>query len=137
MAKTNQFFTVSRIPIKIIIEKKEILDGQLIRHFSPLTVSHLLKQLPISGGIHYNYDNFCYIHTQLNIGAEKQKKAFSTGDITLMTSTGSICFILKEISSMSYPMNHIGKVSLSSNLKVLRDLKPIDAVTIKTDMENN
>lgn len=137
MAKTNQFFTVSRIPIKIIIEKKEILDGQLIRHFSPLTVSHLLKQLPISGGIHYNYDNFCYIHTQLNIGAEKQKKVFSTGDITLMTSTGSICFILKEISSMSYPMNHIGKISLSSNLKVLRDLKPIDAVTIKTDMENN
>lgn len=137
MAKTNQFFTVSRIPIKIIIEKKEILDGQLIRHFSPLTVSYLLKQLPISGGIHYNYDNFCYIHTQLNIGAEKQKKVFSTGDITLMTSTGSICFILKEISSMSYPMNHIGKVSLSSNLKVLRDLKPIDAVTIKTDMENN
>ena len=137
MAKTNQFFTVSRIPIKIIIEKKEILDGQLIRHFSPLTVSHLLKQLPISGGIHYNYDNFCYIQTQLNIGAEKQKKGFSKGDITLMTSTGSICFILKEISSMSYPMNHIGKVSLSSNLEVLRDLKPIDAITIKTDMENN
>ena len=137
MSKTNQFSTVSRIPIKIIVEKKEILDGQLIRHFSPLTVSHLLKQLPISGGIHYNYDNFCYIQTQLNIGAEKQKKGFSKGDITLMTSTGSICFILKEISSMSYPMNHIGKVSLSSNLKVLRDLKPIDAVTIKTDMENN
>jgi len=137
MSKTNPFSTVSRIPIKIIIEKKEILDGQLIRHFSPLTVSHLLKQLPISGGIHYNYDNFCYIQTQLNIGAEKQKKGFSKGDITLMTSTGSICFILKEISSMSYPMNHIGKVSLSSNLEVLRDLKPIDAVTIKTDMENN
>ena len=137
MAKTNQFSTVSRIPIKIIIEKKEILDGQLIRHFSPLTVSYLLKQLPISGGIHYNYDNFCYIHTQLNIGAEKQKKAFSTGDITLMTSTGSICFILKEILSMSYPMNHIGKVSLSSNFELLRNLKPIDAITIKTDMANN
>lgn len=137
MSKTNQFSTVSRIPIKIIIEKKEILDGQLIRHLSPLTISHLLKQLPISGGIHYNYDNFCYIQTQLNIGPEKQKKAFSKGDITLMTSTGSICFILKEILSMSYPMNHIGKMSPLSNLELLRNLKPIDAITIKTNIGNN
>ena len=137
MSKTNQFSTVSRIPIKIIIEKKEIIDGELIRHLSPLTISHLLKQLPISAGIHYNYDNFCYIQTQLNIGPEKQKKAFSKGDITLMTSTGSICFILKEILSMSYPMNHIGKISSSSNLELLRNLKPTDAITIKPEMGNN
>lgn len=137
MSKINQFSTVSRIPIKIIIEKKEILDGQLIRHLSPLTISHLLKQLPISGGIHYNNDNFCYIRTQLSIGPEKQKKAFSKGDITLMTSTGSICFILKEISSMSYPMNHIGKISSLLNLELLSNLKPIDAITIKTNTGNN
>ena len=130
MSKTNQFPTVSRIPIKIIKDKKEILDGQLIRHFSPLTVSHLLKQLPIFGGIHYHYDNFCYIQTQLIIGAEKQKKAFSKGDITLMTSNGSICFILKEVS-MSYPMNHIAKISSSSNLELLRNLKLTDEVNIK------
>jgi uncharacterized protein len=137
MSKINQFSTVSRIPIKIIIEKKEILDGQLIRHFSPITISHLLKHLPISGGIHYNYDNFCYIQTPLNIGPEKQKKAFSKGDITLMTSTGSICFILKEISSMFYLMNHIGKISPLSNLELLRNLKPSDAITIKTNTGNN
>ena len=136
MSKTNQFPTVSRIPIKIIIEKKETLDGQLIRHFSPLTVSHLLKQLPLFGGIHYNYDNFCYIQTQLIIGAEKQKKTFSKGDITLMTSNGFICFILKEVST-SYPMNPIGKISSSSNLELLRNLKPTDAITIKPEMGNN
>ena len=128
MSKTNQFSTVSRIPIKIIIEKKEILDGQLIRHFSPLTVSYLLKQLPICGGIHYNNDNFCYIQTQLNIGTEKQKKIYSQGDITLMTSTGFICFILKEIIT-SFPMNHIGKIS-SANMDLLRDLKPTDTLKI-------
>ena len=131
MSKINQFSTVSRIPLKIIIEKKEILDGQLIRHFSPLTVSHLLKQLPISGGIHYNYDNFCYIQTQLNIGAEKQKKAFSKGDITLMTSSGSICFIFKE-TTISFTMNHIGKIS-TSNLELLKNLNPTDVITIKQE----
>jgi hypothetical protein len=136
MSKINQFSSVSRIPIKITIERKETLEGQLIRHLAPLTVSYLLKQLPISGGVHYNYDNFCYIQTQLNIGAEKQKKGFSPGDITLLTSTGSICFILKEIST-SYPMNHIGKIHLSSDIELLRHLVQTDAITIKYDIKNN
>ena len=128
MSKINQRTTVSRIPINIIIEKKEILKGELIRHLSPLTVSHILKKLPIFGSIHYNSDNFCYIQTQLNIGTEKQKKIYSQGDITLMTSTGFICFILKEIIT-SFPMNHIGKIS-SANMDLLRDLKPTDTLKI-------
>ncbi len=129
MSKTQQHTTVSRIPINIIVEKKETLEGELIRHLSPLTVSHILKQLPISGSIHYNFDNFCYIQTQLNIGTEKQKKTYSKGDITLMTSTGFICFILKEITT-SYPMNHIGKISFPENIELLMDLKPTDAIKI-------
>ncbi|HET7643372.1 MAG TPA: cyclophilin-like fold protein, partial [Nitrososphaeraceae archaeon] len=118
----------SRIPINILIDKKETLKGELIRHLSPLTVSHILKQLPLFGSIHYNSDNFCYIQTQLNIGTEKQKKIYSQGDITLMTSTGFICFILKEIIT-SFPMNHIGKIS-SANMDLLRDLKPTDTLKI-------
>ena len=130
MSKINQPpTTVSRIPINITIERKEILKGELIRHLSPLTVSHILKQLPIFGSIHYNSDNFCYIQTQLNIGAEKQKKTYSKGDITLMTSNGFICFILKEIIT-SFPMNHIGKISSIENMSLLMDLKPTDAIKI-------
>ena len=128
MSKINLNSTVSRIPINIMIDKKETLKGELIRHLSPLTVSHILKQLLLFGSIHYNSDNFCYIQTQLNIGTEKQKKIYSQGDITLMTSTGFICFILKEIIT-SFPMNHIGKIS-SANMDLLRDLKPTDTLKI-------
>jgi len=128
MSKINLNPTVSRIPINILIDKKETLKGELIRHLSPLTVSHILKQLPLFGSIHYNSDNFCYIQTQLNIGTEKQKKIYSQGDITLMTSTGFICFILKEIIT-SFPMNHIGKIS-SANMDLLRDLKPTETLKI-------
>ena len=128
MSKINLNPTVSRIPINILIDKKKTLKGELIRHLSPLTVSHILKQLPLIGSIHYNSDNFCYIQTQLNIGTEKQKKIYSQGDITLMTSTGFICFILKEIIT-SFPMNHIGKIS-SANMDLLRDLKPTDTLKI-------
>ena len=128
MSKINLNPTVSRIPINILIDKKETLKGELIRHLSPLTVSHILKQLPLFGSIHYNSDNFCYRQTQLNIGTEKQKKIYSQGDITLMTSTGFICFILKEIIT-SFPMNHIGKIS-SANMDLLRDLKPTDTFKI-------
>jgi hypothetical protein len=31
-------------------------------------------------------------------------------------------------------MNHIGKISSSSNLELLRNLKPTDAITIKADI---
>ena len=131
MSTINRFPSVSKIPIKILIENKDMLDAHLIRHLSPLTVSQILKQLPFSGRIHYNNDNFSYIQTQLNIGAEKQKKAFSQGDITLMTSSGSICFIFKE-TTISFTMNHIGKIS-TSNLELLKNLNPTDVITIKQE----
>ena len=132
MSNENHFYSVSRIAIKGLLEKKEVLKGQLIRHLAPLTISQLVKAFPLHGAVHYNLDVFCYIQTQLVIGQEKPKKKFSKGDITLMTSTGSICFFLKDFS-VSYPMNLIGKIT--SRIEVLTNLRPIDSLTIKTEIE--
>jgi hypothetical protein len=77
-------------------------------------------------------DVFCYIQTQLDIGQEKPKKKFSKGDITLMTSSGSMCFFLKD-ASVSYSMNLIGKIT--STIEVLTNLRPRDSLTIQTEIE--
>ena len=127
MPSENQFSSVSRIAIKVIIENKDVITGQLIRHFAPLTISELLRVLPLHGAVHYNLDTFCYIQTQLNIGQEKPRKKFAKGDITLMTSNGSICFFLKD-AAVSYAMNLIGK--LTSNIEVLGNLRPIDTLSL-------
>jgi hypothetical protein len=127
MPSENQFSSVSRIAIKVIIEDKDVITGQLIRHLAPLTISELLRVLPLHGAVHYNLDTFCYIQTQLNIGQEKPRKKFAKGDITLMTSNGSICFFMKD-AAVSYAMNLIGK--LTSNIEVLGNLRPIDTLSL-------
>ncbi|HEU4483317.1 MAG TPA: cyclophilin-like fold protein [Nitrososphaeraceae archaeon] len=132
MSNETHFSSVSRIDIKGIIEKKEVLTGQLIRHLAPLTISQLLRVFPLHGSVHYYVDVFCYIQTQLNIGQEKPRKKFSKGDITLMTSSGSICFFLKD-ATVSYSMNLIGKIT--STIDVLANLRSIDTLTIKTAVD--
>jgi hypothetical protein len=49
MSNENHSYSVSRIAIKGILEKKEVLRGQLIRHLAPLTISQLLRVFPIHG----------------------------------------------------------------------------------------
>ena len=132
MSNENHFSSVSRIAIIGLLDKKQVLRGQLIRHLAPLTISQLLRAFPLYGAVHYNLDVFCYIQTHLDIGQEKPKKKFSKGDITLMTSSGSMCFFLKD-ASVSYSMNLIGKIT--STIEVLTHLRPIDSLTIKTEIE--
>ena len=132
MSSENRFPSVSRIDIKVIIENKETLHGQLIRHLAPLTISEMLRSMPFHGAVHYSGDIFCYIPTHLNIGQEKSRKKFSSGDITLMTSNGAICFFLKD-ASVEYSMNYIGKVT--SNIEKLKSLRSTDELTIAADID--
>ncbi|MGI0052439.1 MAG: cyclophilin-like fold protein [Nitrososphaeraceae archaeon] len=132
MSSENKIRSVSRIAIKVIINSKEILHGQLIRHLAPLTISGMLGLMPFHGAVHYSGDIFCYIPTHLNIGQEKSRKKFSRGDITLMTSNGAICFFLKD-ASVGYSMNYIGKVT--SNIEKLVSLRSNDELTIASDID--
>jgi hypothetical protein len=132
MSSGNKFTSVSRIAIKVIVNSKEILHGQLIRHLAPLTVSEILRSMPFHGAVHYSEDIFCYIPTHLNIGQEKSRKKFSMGDITLMTSNGAICFFLKD-ASVGYSMNYIGK--LTSNIETLLSLRSNEELTIASDID--
>ena len=130
MSSQNKIASVSRIDIKGIIESKEVLTGQLIRHLAPLTISQLLRVFPLQGRVHYYVNVFCYMQTQLNIGQEKPRKKFSKGDITFMSSNGSLCFFLKD-ANVSYSMNVIGKIT--SNVEGLINLGTTDTLIIKTD----
>jgi hypothetical protein len=132
VSSENKFRSVSRIAIKVLINSKETLHGQLIRHLAPLTISEMLRSMPFHGAVNYSRDTFCYIQTHLNIGQEKSRKKFSRGDITLMTSNGAICFFLKD-ASVEYSMNYIGKVT--SNIEKLISLRSNDELTIASDID--
>ena len=72
--------SLARIPVKIEIEGLGELNGELIRFHAPLTVSTLVKMLPISGAI-AKWDYAIYFHVQLERGAEKPVSRVSAGDI--------------------------------------------------------
>jgi hypothetical protein len=80
---------------------------EFIRHLSPLTIATILRKLPISGMLHTRGAHMKYIETGLDVGAEKQRAFFVKGDVTYMTSNGSICIILQSTSGII--MNPIGK----------------------------
>ena len=131
MTGENKFTSVSRLNVKVIINRIETLHGQLIRHLAPLTISEMLRSMPFHGAVHYSRDTFCYIQTQLNIGQEKSRKKFSKGDITLMTSNGAICFFLKD-ASVEYSMNYIGRVT--SKIEKLLNLRANDELILASNI---
>ena len=124
---SKNWFSVSRIPVELVVENKGRIKAELIRHLAPLTISEILKHLPLSGRVHYNLENFCYMQTQLNLGAEKQKKSFKAKDIAYLTLNGSFCFFINQTSTV--PMNHIGKII--SEIDLIRRLEPKDILTLK------
>lgn len=125
----NNKFSVSRIPIEIAIEKKGIIKAQLIRHLAPLTISEILKNLPLKGNAYSDLNRFYYLLTNLELGAEKQKKVFNSGDISYLPSNGAICFFVAETETSL--MNYIGKII--SNMDILIKLESTDILTVREE----
>lgn len=82
------FHSVSRIPLFLEIPRKGQTPCEFFRHLSPLTISAILKRLPISGLTHRFKTSMIYFETGLNVGAEKQKNNFKRGDLTFMVANG-------------------------------------------------
>jgi hypothetical protein len=99
--------SVSRVRILMEVNGIGDFNCEFIRHLSPLTIATILRKLPISGMLHTRGAHMKYIETGLDVGAEKQRAFFVKGDVTYMTSNGSICIILQSTSGII--MNPIGK----------------------------
>gem|GEM_PF-119364 len=119
--------SISRIHVSIEVSNRGVADCELVRHMAPLTVSSILKGLPVQDRVHMFADQFKYIETGLVIGAEKQKSQFRRGDIAFMVSSGSVCVFVKD-SSVS-PMNPIGTVL--SNLEAIESSRTGDVLILK------
>ncbi len=129
MNNNYQGGSVSRLPIQLEFDKKIFINGVLIRFYSPLTISKLVRILPIENKVHYNSDNFIYIETNLIVGSEKSRLTFSKGDIAFLPANNSICIFLKDVKYTS--MNLIGKITDIEKLNEVA--KKVDSLIIKLD----
>lgn len=119
--------SVSRIRLTAEVSGKGSAACELVRHLAPITVSALLKGLPVQDRMHRFEDKFIYIETGLVIGAEKSRTQFRRGDLAFLPSNGAVCFIVKDCTTQA--MNLIGKIV--ENVEALEGAQAGDVIAVK------
>jgi len=121
--------SVSRIPILLSINNVIDIEGELVRHLSPLTIKKILGCLPISQLVINFQNKYIQVSIELNIGIEKPKNIFKKGDIAFSPISNSICIFLNDYDHNNQ-LNHIGFVK-NDDLEKLKKTKAGDILNIR------
>jgi hypothetical protein len=111
--------SVSRIPVKFIIENVGEAQGELIRHLSPRTVDAILKKLPIEGRAAL-YKQEIYFEIPVAAGEEKPKTTVKKGDLTYWPMGKALCIFYGETQPYS-AVNMVGQIT--KNLELFSTVK--------------
>lgn len=121
--------SVSRIPILISINNAIDIEGELVRHLSPLTIRKILSYFPMSQLIINFQNKYIQINLELNIGIEKPKNIFKKGDIAFSPISNSINIFLSDYTHNNQ-LNHIGFVKIE-HLEKLAKTKAGDILYLR------
>ena len=102
--------------------------ANLFKHLSPITLTKIVRDVPINGRVNFYEREFAYILTNVVAGEEKSRKEFKKGQIAFMPSGSSICFFLQDIRSYK-PMNLLGEVV--QGMEVLEACRRGDSIEIE------
>ena len=119
--------SVSRIPIKIIVEKSGEAQGELVRHLTPRTVDTIIRALPIEGRAAL-WKEEVYFETPIIVGAEKAKAKVEKGDLAYWPMGKAFCIFYGESQPYS-PVNIIGKVT--ANLELFAKVKSGSVIRVE------
>ncbi|MBX5326355.1 MAG: cyclophilin-like fold protein [Candidatus Bathyarchaeia archaeon] len=111
--------SVSRIPIKFIVENQGEAEGELIRHLAPRTVDSIVKKLPIEGRAAL-WKEEVYFEIPVRTGEEKPKPNVEKATIAYWPMGSALCVFYGESQPYS-PVNVLGKVT--KNLELFRQVK--------------
>ena len=99
--------------IKIIINtSSNKLEGELLKHLSPMIVNQFIQKKILTGPLIKYGDSMVYAPIGIKAGFEKPKSEFNKGDIAFFPTNDSICIFLKNT-----------KIKSSKNL--LKNLKEL------------
>jgi uncharacterized protein len=107
---------------------KGTVTANLFKHLSPVTLSRIVREIPITGHVNFYERNFAYILTNVVSGEEKSRKEFKKGQVAFMPSGSSICFFLEDVHSYK-PMNLLGEVT--HGMEILESLRRGDSIEIE------
>ena len=111
--------SVSRIPVKFIIEKLGETEGELARHLAPRTIDAITKKLPLEGRAAL-WKEEVYFEISVKAGEEKSKPTVERGTIAYWPMGSAICIFYGE-SQPYTPVNIIG--TMTKNLELWKQVK--------------
>lgn len=119
--------SVSRIPIKIIIEKIGEVEGEFIRHLAPRTVDAIVRALPVEGRAAL-WKEEVYFEIPAKMGEEKAKPKVEKGDLAFWPMGSALCIFYGESQPYS-AVNIVGKVT--KNLELFAKVKSGSAIRVE------
>jgi len=111
--------SVSRLPVRFIIESVGEAEGEFIRHLAPRTVDAIVKRLPVEGRAAI-WKEEVYFEIPVKIGEEKARSKVEKGDIAFWPMGNALCIFYGESQPYS-PVNIVGKVT--RNLELFERVK--------------
>jgi len=113
--KQNGLKSVSRLTAMLEIQGQGTIEYEFVRHLAPITINKVYNALPVTDTVHFYDNKFAYMHTQLQVGGEKPRTTFKSGEIAFLTNSSSVCFFLQDCKVS--PMNLMGMAK--SNIDML------------------
>jgi len=111
--------SVSRIPIRLIVDGVGKAEGELVRIRSPRTTDAIIRRLPLEGRAAL-WQKEVYFSIPVKMGNEKAKPTVEKGTLAYWPMGSAFCIFYGETQPYS-PVNIIGKVT--KNLELFESVK--------------
>jgi hypothetical protein len=119
--------SISRIPVRFVIERVGEAEGELVRYLAPRTVEAVTEGLPIEGRAAL-WKQEVYFEIPVKMGEEKAEPTVQKGAIAYWPMGKALCIFYGESQPYS-PVNVIGKVT--KNLAIFENVKSGSKIRIE------
>jgi len=117
--EVERLASLSRTPVKLIIENLGEAEGELIRFTAPLIVEEILRKLPIEGRAAL-WKEEVYFEIPVKMGAEKSTQKVEAGTIAYWPMGSALCIFYGKTQPYS-PVSIVGKIT--KNLELFKSVK--------------
>ena len=122
--------SVSRTPIKFIIERLGEAEGELIRHLAPRTVEAITRKLPVEGRAAL-WREEVYFEIPVKMGEEKAKPTVEKGTVAYWPMGSALCVFYGESQPYS-PVSIVGRVT--KNLELFARVKSGTKIRVEKNL---
>ena len=118
--------SVSRIPIKFVIDGVGEAEGEFVRYLAPRTVEAVIRELPIEGRAAL-WKEEIYFEIPVKMGKEKAKSTVEKGHIAFWPMGSALCIFFGESQPYS-PVSIVGQIT--KNLELFEQAKSGTKITV-------